>query len=180
MRRYCEALKTTKPCIRGWRVWLIFAMMIPCNGFAEKVYRVQAVDRIEIVKSKKMMTLYQGQHVVKMYPVSLGKQYGKKEQEGDNKTPEGIYYIVGRNPQSKFYKSLWISYPNATDLQHAAALSVKAGGNIMIHGLPQTAAEMEQYQAYGNWTNGCIAVTNLQMDELWELVEDGTVVEILP
>jgi murein L,D-transpeptidase YafK len=159
-------------------VWLIVAGAWPAS--AEKVYKVQAVDRVEIVKSKKMMTLYQGQRVVKMYPVSLGKAYGKKEREGDNKTPEGIYYIVGRNPQSKFYKSLWISYPNEVDLQHAATLGVKAGGNIMIHGVPTTAEEMAKYQAYGNWTNGCIAVTNEQMDEVWNLVEDDTVVEILP
>ncbi len=169
------AAKRWIPAFAGMTILLVATL-----SHAEMVYKVRAVDRIVITKSSKMMTLYQDQRVVKMYPVSLGKKYGKKEREGDNKTPEGIYYIVSRNAQSKFHKSLWLSYPNALDSQHAAKLGVSAGGNIMIHGVPETAEEMAKYQAYGNWTNGCIAVTNAQIDEIWNLVEDGTVVEILP
>lgn len=126
------------------------------------------------------MRLYQDQRLVKRYMVALGKKSGKKEREGDMKTPEGVYFILSRNSQSKFYKSLWVSYPNAVDEAHAAKLGVSPGGAIMIHGLPNDGSMIGKYHRTTDWTEGCIAVTNEEMDEIWELVEDGTVLEILP
>jgi len=119
--------------------------------------------------------------IVKVYKVALGKTpEGKKVSQGDGKTPEGRYYIIGRNPNSNFYKALKISYPNEQDIQQAIKLNVNPGGGIMIHGLSKHVEYLGKYHIIDDWTEGCIAVTNEEMDEIWKLVPDGTPIEILP
>jgi len=132
------------------------------------------VDRVVVNKARREMLLLSGDSVVRSYRVALGRDpVGHKVQEGDGRTPEGHYTIDRRNPRSRYHLSLHISYPNAVDCEHARALGVDPGGDIMIHGLKSGAAHPES-----DWTQGCIAVTDAEMDEIWDLVQDGTAVEI--
>lgn len=121
------------------------------------------------------MLLLSGESVVRSYRIALGRDpLGHKQEEGDGRTPEGRYTIDRRNPKSKFHLSLHISYPNRADHARAAAAGVSPGGDIMIHGLKPGVSHPE------DWTAGCIAVTNAEMEEVWDLVADGTPVEINP
>ncbi|WP_460176150.1 L,D-transpeptidase family protein [Thermodesulfovibrio hydrogeniphilus] len=136
---------------------------------------------IVVIKSKRVMFLMKEGKILKAYRVALGKNpVGAKYAQGDGKTPEGRYYIVGRNPNSNFYKSLKISYPNERDIEKAIRLGVNPGGGIMIHGLSKNVEYLGKYHILDDWTEGCIAVTNEEMDEIWMLVAEGTPIEILP
>lgn len=133
------------------------------------------VDQIVIHKSRRELLLLSGDAVVRQYRVALGRNpIGPKQQEGDGKTPEGHYVIDRRNPKSAYHLSLHISYPDAADRERARAAGVDPGGDIMIHGLKN--GERRE----GDWTQGCIAVTDDEMDEIWKLVADGTRVVIEP
>ena len=100
--------------------------------------------------------------------------------QGDHKTPEGHYVLDRRNPKSKFYKSIHVSYPNEQDRRKAQAKGVPPGGDIMIHGLPNGMGAVGAAHRLTDWTDGCIAVTDAEMDEIWKIVPDGTPVEIRP
>lgn len=122
------------------------------------------------------MLLLRGEAVVRSYRISLGPDpAGHKGREGDGRTPEGRYIIDRRNPKSAYHLSLHISYPNDSDRERARAAGVHPGGDIMIHGQRNGGARRD-----GDWTQGCIAVTDQEMDEIWSLVPDGVAVEILP
>jgi len=139
------------------------------------------VDRIVVEKSTRKLVLIENDAVIRSYTVALGANpVGHKQQEGDERTPEGRYVIDYRNLGSSFYRSLHISYPNKSDRQRAAELGVDPGGDIMIHGLPTDWGWLGSVHYALDWTNGCIAVTNWEMDEIWSLVEDGTPIEIMP
>ncbi len=132
-------------------------------------------DRILVHKSRREMVLLSGQALLRSYSIALGPHpVGHKEREGDGRTPEGLYQIDWRNPNSRFHLSLHISFPNETDVQRARERGVSPGGDIMIHGLK------DGERRASDWTQGCIAVTDAEMDEIWRLVPDGTVIEILP
>jgi len=136
-------------------------------------------DRILVIKSTHTMTLYAGGQVLKVYHIWLGRGRGSaKQQQGDNETPEGLYTIIGRNAHSAAYLSLHISYPNATDRERARKLGVDPGGDIMIHGLPPGNDWVKPGQQLADWTYGCIALTDAEMDEVWKLVPNGTPIEI--
>ena len=138
-------------------------------------------DKILIVKSTRTMTLYSGNKVLRTYKVALGTvPVGPKRVEGDHKTPEGIYTIDAKNPQSQFHLSLHISYPDAADRERARKLGAKPGGAIMIHGLPPRFAYLGALHRKVDWTDGCVAVTNAEIEEIWKLVPVGTRVEIRP
>jgi len=138
-------------------------------------------DLIVVIKSKRVMFLMKEGKIIKAYRIALGKNpEGKKTIQGDGKTPEGRYYIVGRNPNSNFYKSLKISYPNEFDYERALKLGANPGGDIAIHGLSKKVEFLGKYHIIDDWTEGCIAVTNEEMDEIWNLVPDGIPIEILP
>ena len=137
-------------------------------------------DRILIEKAARTMTLFQGSETLKTYKISLGREpVGPKREEGDGKTPEGRYTIDARNAASSFHLSLRISYPNAADRAQAAERGVKPGGQIMIHGLPNGMPDFGGGTLY-DWTNGCVAVSNAEIEEIWKLVPNGATVEILP
>ncbi|HKR97208.1 MAG TPA: L,D-transpeptidase family protein [Candidatus Angelobacter sp.] len=138
-------------------------------------------DKILIVKSTRTITLYSGNKVLRTYKVALGTvPPGPKRVEGDHKTPEGIYTIDAKNPQSQFHLSLHISYPDAADRERARKLGAKPGGAIMIHGLPPRFAYLGALHRKVDWTDGCVAVTNAEIEEIWKLVPVGTRVEIRP
>jgi murein L,D-transpeptidase YafK len=132
-------------------------------------------DRIIVNKARREMMLLRGHSILRSYRIALGPDpVGHKQQEGDGKTPEGRYLIDWRNPKSRYHLSLRISYPNAADLARAQAAGVPPGGDIMIHGLK------DDERREGDWTQGCIAVTNEEMDEIWNLVAEGTEIWIEP
>lgn len=143
----------------------------------------QAIDNILVEKSARKMYLRQGDKNIKEYTIRLGPNpTGHKEQEGDGRTPEGKYTISGRNPKSAYHLSLRISYPNAADKSRAAVKKVSAGGDIMIHGYPNYApnAIFDVIHNSYDWTAGCIAVTDKEIEEIWKLVPDGTPIVIKP
>jgi len=139
------------------------------------------VTRIVIVKSERTMALLSEGRVVKTYKVALGTEpVGRKERQGDHKTPEGLYVIDSKNAKSQFHLSLHISYPNVEDRARARRRGVSPGGAIMIHGLPREFAWMGALHRQTDWTDGCVAVTNEEIEEIWGLVRVGTPVEIQP
>ena len=138
-------------------------------------------DRIVIDKSAHLMTLYRSGQQIRAYKVSLGGEpKGPKTRQGDHRTPEGDYVIDARNEHSHYYKSLHVSYPNAADRDRARKLKANPGGDIMIHGLPNGEGYIGKAHLLHDWTDGCIAVTDEEMDEIWKLVPTGTVVQIQP
>lgn len=139
------------------------------------------ISQLVIRKEERRLYLMANDQIVRSYRISLGKTpEGHKLYEGDSRTPEGNYTIDFRNPNSDFYKSIRISYPNPKDRELAASWGLKPGGNIMIHGLPNEVGDMAFAYKGLDWTDGCIAVTNEEMDEIWRLVDVGTPIRILP
>ncbi|MDO4441821.1 MAG: L,D-transpeptidase family protein [Moraxella sp.] len=139
------------------------------------------IDKLIVYKAKREMhAFYQGK-LIKIYPISLGKNpIGHKAFEGDMKTPEGIYTINDRNPNSSYHKNLGISYPNDADIAHAKAHGKSAGGAIKIHGIKNGLGDViGANHLLKDWTHGCIAVTNREIDELYVAVVDNAVIEIL-
>jgi murein L,D-transpeptidase YafK len=142
---------------------------------------VARADRVLVEKGARRLTLWLAGYPLREYRVALGRDpIGDKLRIGDGRTPEGLYTIDGRNGGSEFYRSLHISYPNAADLRVAREAGAHPGGEIMIHGLPEGAEWVAGEHTRFDWTEGCIAVTNEEIDELWELVADGTPIEIRP
>ncbi len=132
-------------------------------------------------KSRRELLLLFGESVLRAYRIALGANpVGAKAEEGDGKTPEGLYSIDRRNPKSGYHLSLHISYPDETDRERACARGVDPGGDVMIHGLRNGEGHIGKAHLETDWTRGCIAVTDEEMDEIWDLVEDGTPIEINP
>jgi murein L,D-transpeptidase YafK len=139
------------------------------------------IDRIVIEKSARRLSIFRNGDQLKAYRVALGgNPLGAKQREGDMKTPEGIYKIDGRNPQSSFHLALHVSYPSAEDEKRAAAHGVSAGFDIMIHGIQNGRGWIGAFHRWSDWTAGCIAVTDEEIEELWRVTPEGTTVEILP
>jgi murein L,D-transpeptidase YafK len=135
------------------------------------------VDRIVVFKKEREMRLMRDGRIVRTYPIALGlRPEGHKRWEYDGRTPEGTYSISGRNARSRYYLALVISYPDEKDRAEAARLGVTPGGDVEIHGMPNP----PHAAVSGDWTDGCIAVSNETMREIWSLVRDGTPIEILP
>jgi len=140
-----------------------------------------SADKVLIEKKARRLTLYSKGQPIKVYKVALGRNpEGAKEREGDNKTPEGIYKIDSRNHKSGYHLALHISYPNEKDKQLAKQRGVSPGGNIMIHGIKNGMGWIASFHTWLDWTQGCIAVTNEEIEEIDKLVPDGTAVEIRP
>jgi len=138
-------------------------------------------DRILLQKSMRKLSLFHKGKVLRSYTVSLGfSPQGAKQQKGDGKTPEGYYYIRAKNPHSQFHRSLQISYPNEQDQKNARKNHVSPGDHIMIHGLKTQFSWLGRFHTLKDWTLGCIAVTNAEIEEIWELVDPGTPIDIEP
>jgi murein L,D-transpeptidase YafK len=139
------------------------------------------VDRILVLKAERTMQLVAGKDIIKTYKIALGTQpVGAKQKQGDRKTPEGNYVINGKNPHSQFHRSLRISYPNAADRERAKKQKIDPGGDIMIHGIGEKFGWLWAMHRQTDWTWGCIAVTNEEIEEIWKLVPIGTPIEIRP
>ncbi|MEC7377931.1 MAG: L,D-transpeptidase family protein [Pseudomonadota bacterium] len=142
---------------------------------------IPTISEVVVRKGERRLYLMDGDAVVSSYRISLGDNpEGHKLYEGDERTPEGNYTLDWRNAESDFYKSIHISYPSERDRELASAWGLDPGGSIMIHGLPNDAGDMAFAFAGLDWTDGCIAVTNEEMDEIWALVSNGTPISILP
>jgi hypothetical protein len=138
-------------------------------------------DRIVIEKAARRLYLLRGDSVLVEYPVKLGlNPYGHKQREGDFRTPEGTYYLSRRNPNSEFFLSVEVSYPNEADRARARQSGVRPGGLIMIHGQPNVPSKSPDYYANNDWTDGCIAVSNSDMVDIWQRTRLGIPIEIRP
>ena len=169
---------TTRYLILVIAIGLFAARAVALPG-ADNSHRVAPprADLVVVIKSARMLYLYAGGTVVGQYPMALGlAPLGDKHQRGDNKTPIGAYTLDWRNPNSIFHRSIHISYPDARDAARAAASGIKPGKNIMIHGQP----DYDNRPRTGDWTHGCIAVSNAAMDDIWVRVADGTPIQIYP
>lgn len=154
----------------GWANWP--EAELPADVVAERLVVDKAAHRLSVVSH--------GQ-TVKTYRVSLGHHpVGKKEREGDGRTPEGLYYVDLRKDKTCCFRSLEISYPNAEDRKHAAVSGYNPGGLIMVHGLGRGFGWVGKFQRFHDWTDGCVAVTNNEMAELWRAVPVGTPIELRP
>ena len=168
----------------------LFLLLTPLTSQANRLSAfspapvTDSVDLVLVEKSAKTLYLLDDGRVLRSYPIALGKNpVGHKEKAGDGRTPEGRYILDWRNPDSRFYRSIHISYPNDRDLEQAKATNSDPGEFIMIHGSPAWVPSAEWAKQWLNkedWTEGCIAVTNDIMDEIWTLVADGTPIEIRP
>lgn len=139
------------------------------------------IDRLVLKKSERKLIAYSKGEQVKSYKVALGKDpVGHKQFEGDMKTPEGIYHIEDRNPNSGYYKNLGVSYPNQKDRAFAEKQGKSPGGLIKIHGLRNGMGILGKLHRFTDWTHGCIALTNPEMEELYQSVIIGSEIEILP
>jgi murein L,D-transpeptidase YafK len=146
-----------------------------------KSLREEPADRILVEKGARKIMLYRGQDLIRTYRIAMGSHpTGKKQCQGDKRTPEGRYIINGRNMDSRYHRSLHISYPNAADRESAKRLGCNPGGDIMIHGLPNGYGWVGKLHTSVDWTLGCIAVTNPEIQEIWSLAPNGTPVVINP
>ena len=138
-------------------------------------------DSILIVKHTHTLTLFRDGQPIKQYRVALGRGgLGPKDHAGDNKVPEGTYRIVSRNPHSAFYRSLHVGYPTPQQITAAESRGIDPGGDIMIHGIRNGLGWLGPAHRLVDWTKGCIAVTDPEMDQIWSSVPDGTTIEIRP
>ncbi|MEY4984311.1 MAG: hypothetical protein RIR62_2577 [Pseudomonadota bacterium] len=164
--------------MRVWRFLLLCVVMLGvagCGGGKFRSYNGPEVTSIQVHKGERKMYLLHDDRVLREFDISLGFQpRGHKQFEGDGKTPEGTYYITHKNPNSQFHLSLGISYPNRADRAYAASKGKSPGGDIFIHGGPRKPTDK------WDWTAGCIAVTDRQMEVVYSMVEPGTPIHILP
>ena len=138
-------------------------------------------DRVVVLKKERTLQLLNHGKVIKIYKVALGGDpVGPKTRQGDHKTPEGAYVLDSRNPHSEFYKSIHISYPSARDRAAARQKGVSPGGDVFVHALPNGYRYVGAAHRLKDWTDGCIAVTDQEMDEIWQAVPNGTPIEIRP
>jgi murein L,D-transpeptidase YafK len=178
--RLLHALKRTAPALLA--AW-VFLFVFPSPATATELSPVTdaSVDRVVVEKSKRTMTLLKQDREVRTYKIALGRDpVGPKVRLGDNRTPEGIYYVDYKVRNSAYHRALHLSYPNPDDVERARALGVPPGGSIMIHGMKNDHLWMGDVQYLFNWTNGCIALTNREIEEVWALVSPWTPVEIRP
>jgi murein L,D-transpeptidase YafK len=160
-------------------------LILAAGGFAHAAGQPlpagTVVDRIVVLKSARTLSVYHGRTLLKTYKIALGlNPSGRKQRDGDGRTPEGDYVIDFRKRDSQFHRALHISYPNAADRRRARRLRVSPGSDIMIHGLPNDMDAMEHTRLSPDWTTGCIAVTNEEIEELWRVVPNGTRIAIRP
>lgn len=149
--------------------------------FSVGIYAAEKADRVVVIKSKKTLSLYRDDRKLATYPVVFGaRPVGHKQREGDKRTPEGHYLLDFKKPNSDFYKAIHISYPNDEDVERASRRGDAPGGAIMIHGQRNYLGKAWFITRKFNWTNGCVALSNPDMEAVWQAVDEGTPIEIKP
>jgi murein L,D-transpeptidase YafK len=162
------------------RIWLLTAGILCAIAMAQAPKSLHA-DRVVVLKKERTLQLVSHGTVVKTYKVALGGDpVGPKTRQGDHKTPEGGYILDSRNAHSQFHKAIHISYPNAQDRATARAKGLSPGGDVFVHGLPNGYHWVGASHRLKDWTDGCIAVTDEEIEEIWRAVDDGTPIEIRP
>lgn len=162
---------------------LAFLLLVAVLASAKPVTAADfpLADRVVIRKSERQLVLMRGERILKKTRIALGLQpQGHKSREGDFRTPEGEYQLVERNPNSDYFLSIRVSYPNLSDVSRARRMGVDPGGQIMIHGQPNNPRYSESYYRSTDWTDGCIAVSNSDMVDIWLMTRQNTPVTILP
>lgn len=161
------------------------ALFLAAAGFALRPLAARAAtlgeraDRVLVIKCERRLVLLRRGRPLASFPVALGfDPIGAKFERGDGRTPEGLYRVDWRNAHSRYHRALHLSYPNPADIRRARAAGVAPGGDIEIHGLPDRFGDYDPHVFYRDWTNGCIAVCNPAIDEIWASVPLGTPVEI--
>ena len=142
---------------------------------------IEMADRVVVRKAERRLLLMRGERILRSFDVALGlSPTGPKKREGDFRTPEGNYLLAGRNPNSDFFLAIQVDYPGPDDLRRASEDGVDPGGQIMIHGQPNRPSRPLEYYQSRDWTNGCIAVSNADMVDIWLMTPDNTPIQILP
>jgi len=163
--------------LNGPMVLLLCGLSIAQNAAPAKSH----ADRVVVLKKARTLQLLSQGKVIKAYKAALGGDpIGAKTRQGDHKTPEGVYVLNFRNAHSQYYKSIHISYPNDHDRAEARTHGVSPGGDVFVHGLPNGYGAVGAAHRLKDWTDGCIAVTDEEIDEIWGSVSDGTPIEIKP
>jgi hypothetical protein len=186
--KYFFAINLNKPLYEGrvkrhftFAITIFFATIAMAYAGPQKDCLSQPIsaDRILVLKGERKLILLRNGRPIKEYHIALGRNpTGRKVRRGDGRTPEGIYRIDSRNIRSQFHMALHISYPNKDDIARARARGVSPGRMIMIHGLGDLLGFLGEYHTAVDWTGGCIAVTNEEIEEIWKAVPDGIRVEI--
>ncbi|TCN22516.1 L,D-transpeptidase-like protein [Sinorhizobium americanum] len=166
----------------GWAMTYAYLWLLAAAVFVTApVEAAETADKVVVYKERRVLQLFAGERLLREYPVALGgNPLGDKVQEGDRRTPEGRYILDWRNDASSFYRSIHISYPAPEDVEASASKGVDPGGMIMIHGQPSYLGWLAFLTQMFDWTDGCIAVTNAEMDEIWDMVPNNTAIEINP
>ena len=160
---------------------LVAIFLMLCAIGAKAAPPAKTVTFITVDKAARQLALWHGKKLIRTYRIALGNDpVGHKQREGDSRTPEGRYVIDRKNPKSSFYLSLHISYPNRADIASARSRGVSPGGDVMIHGTPRALTAVNSLGMYVDWTAGCIAVSNTEIEELFRTVKVGTPILIRP
>jgi murein L,D-transpeptidase YafK len=168
--------------------WILLILVVVLSGATVYYFYPESklppgtkIDKLVLIKSERIMKAYSGDELVKTYSIALGRNpIGDKQSEGDKRTPEGVYTINDHNPHSGYHKNLGVSYPDQSDRLAAKSLGVDPGGEIKIHGLKNGIGAIGKFHRLLDWTAGCIAVTDQEMDELYDAVANGTPIIIKP
>jgi len=167
--------------IVGTIVVVLSGLLVWAQQSAPPLPESARADQVVVKKSAHLLELYRGSVLLRSYHVSLGRDpHEPKRREGDGRTPEGKYVLDYRNASSAFHRALHISYPSVADVAAAKAQGVSPGGLIMIHGIKKGLGLVGRLHTLIDWTNGCVAVTNLEIEEIWRAVPDGTPILIEP
>ncbi|MGB5247276.1 MAG: L,D-transpeptidase family protein [Woeseia sp.] len=167
--------------IRLWCRLLLMLLPVSVQADGGMSGEFPEAELVVVEKAARKLHLVRNGEAFKTFDIALGvAPVGDKEQEGDARTPEGRYILDLRNPHSDFFLSIRISYPNEEDRRHARQKGVDPGGQIMIHGQPNVPTYSDGFYQSADWTNGCIAVSNSDMIDIWLMTPDGTPIEIRP
>ncbi len=160
---------------------LLVAGAVPGMQGSARANDFPIADKVLVEKSKRKLHLLKGGVAFRSFDIALGiRPVGDKEKEGDFKTPEGNYLLDAKNPDSEYFLAIHVSYPNSADRAEARSKGVDPGGAIMIHGQPNDPTRSEAYYRTRDWTNGCIAVSNSDMIDIWLMTAENTPIEIRP
>ena len=171
----------TRERVSALRASVLLLLCVIVSGGPSTAGEFPVADQVVVEKNERKLHLLMNGDVFRSFDISLGIQpEGDKQREGDFRTPEGHYLLDRRNPHSEFFLSIHVSYPNVADRREARANGVEPGGAIMIHGQPNVPTQSEAYYRTQDWTNGCIAVSNSDMIDIWLMTGENTPIEIRP